>query len=69
MVHILSFVRPRCIVLIIKRRKCCFLSAFDEDHPLIQAYPLPPIMYITLPAHANSHLHTLLGVRSPGEIL
>lgn len=37
------------------------MSAFDEEYPLVRAYPLPPIMYITLPAHANSHLHHSIG--------
>lgn len=62
-IHILSIVQPLCIVLIINHRKCCFLSVSDEENPLIQADPLPPIMYITLPAHANSHLHHSIGRR------
>lgn len=37
------------------------VATFDEEYPLSHAYPLPPIMYITLPAHANSHLHRSIG--------
>lgn len=60
MKRILSFVHPHSILLLTAESVALCLHLM-KNTPLVRACPLPPIMYITFPAHANSHLHYSIG--------